>query len=224
MNSSLPQTASEGFDLAALDIVGLVVLGLLVLLGLWRGLWWQVIRLVGVVAAVALARAFGAGLAEPIAERWPDVSSRLAYGIAWIGIFLVTMGAATLLGLLGTKLLAAMQLGLVNRVGGGVAGAVTGILIHVAVLVALVQLAPEEFVGRAVAGTYSEKLYDAVGSRWPVVINPSADAAAEVDLLLERANLLRATPGAGSAPGAASPDTGSDGDAERAAGTAGRVR
>ncbi|MEW6073015.1 MAG: CvpA family protein [Planctomycetota bacterium] len=184
-------------DLAPLDILGLAVVAVLFLIGIWRGLWWQVIRLAGVVAAVALARAFGAGIAEPLREQWPSVSPRLANGIAWIAIFLLTMGAATLLGLLGNRLLQAMHLGFANRVGGGVAGAITGLVLHLAVVLALVQLAPEGFAGRVVAGTYSERLYDTVGSRWPVVLDEGA--AAEVDRLLQRAAPPR-DPGAAAEP------------------------
>ena len=208
MNSTpLQQAATQGAELAALDIVGLVLVGILVLLGIWRGLWWQVIRLAGVIVAVALARAFGAGLAEPIAERWPDISPRIVHGISWIGIFLVALGAATLLGLLGNKLIEAMKLGLVNRLGGAVVGAITGLLVHTALLVAICQLAPESFVTRVVSGTWSEKLYESVGSRWRIVL--SEDAGTQVDSLLRRAHLLELGPDPAHEGGAATEGDGS---------------
>lgn len=177
--------AAEGAadSFAPLDMVGLGLVGLLVVLGLWRGLWWQVIRLVGILAAVVLARAFSNGLSEQISTGWPELSPRLAYGVAWFGIFLGAMSVATLLGLLGQRMLRAMHLGIADRIGGGLVGAVTGVAGYVAVLIALVQLAPESFVGEVVAGTYSEKLVDAVGNRWQVVID--GDAAEEVRKLLE---------------------------------------
>jgi membrane protein required for colicin V production len=179
--SLLLQSTTGSSNLAVIDMVGLGLVALLVLLGLWRGLWWQIIRLAGVVAAVTLARAFGAGIAEILSERWPDLSSRLAQGIGWVAVFVVTMGAATLLGFLGNRLISAMQLGLLNRFGGAVAGALTGLLIHIALIVGICQLAPEDFVSGVLAGSYSEDLYEAVGSRWPVVINEKS--AVEVDKL-----------------------------------------
>lgn len=188
--SLLLQDATETTNLAVIDMIGLGLVGILAVLGIWRGLWWQVIRLAGVFAAVVLARAFGAGLGELLLEKWPDLSPRLAHGIAWIGVFVVTMGAATILGILGNRLISAMALGFANRLGGALAGVVTGLLIHIAVIVGICQLAPENFVSRVLTGSWSEQLYEAVGSRWPVVID--GESADEVDDFLEGArNLYR---------------------------------
>ena len=95
MDSSLPAHFSE---LAAVDLIGLGLVGVLVILGLWRGLWWQVLRLVGVVAAVIVARVFSPETAAWISEQWPDLEGRLAHGVAWFGIFLLALGAASMLG------------------------------------------------------------------------------------------------------------------------------
>jgi len=173
--------ASAITSLAPLDMVGLGLIGALVALGLWRGLWWQVIRLIGVVLAVALARIFSPEAATWIGETWPDLSPRLTQGLAWFSIFVLALGAASILGLLGQRLLEAMQLGIVNRLGGGLAGAVTGMLLHLAALIAIVQLAPEPFVERHVAGTVSGRLVDMAGNRWRVVIG--AEAANQIDQL-----------------------------------------
>ncbi len=173
--------ASVISSLAPLDMVGLGVIGILVALGLWRGLWWQVIRLIGVVFAVAVARIFSPEAATWIGESWPELTPRLTHGLAWISIFVLALGAASILGLLGQRILEAMQLGLVNRIGGGLAGAVTGMLLHLAALIAIVQLAPEPFVERHVAGTVSARLVDMAGNRWRVVIG--AEAANEIDQL-----------------------------------------
>ena len=171
-------------DLAPLDWVGVGLVVILVVLGLWRGLWWQVIRLLGVVAAVAAARILSPEGAEWIHEQW-ELDPRFANGAAWLGIFLLALGAATLLGVFGQRLLEAMQLGFVNRLGGGVAGAATGLLLHVVGLVVVCQLSSEAFVERYVSGTYSERLVEAASSRWRVVLG--AEAAGEVDRLLEGA-------------------------------------
>lgn len=182
MNPTPPSGGLSLSSFAPLDWVGIVLVVLLVLMGLWRGMWWQIIRLAGLIAAVALARTFGADFSTWISRQWPDLSGRLAHGTAWVVIFLAALLVATLLGLFGQKLIEAMKLGTANRVGGGLIGALTGILIHLAVLVVICQLAPEAFVGRVMAGTYSEKLVETVGNRWPVVVD--GEAAAEIERLL----------------------------------------
>jgi uncharacterized membrane protein required for colicin V production len=172
-------------ELAPVDVVGLCIVALLVILGLFRGLWWQVIRLVGLCAAVAVARLASPGLAAWELRAWPELPPRLAQGSAWLIVFLLALGAASLLGLLGQRILEAIQLGWANRFAGGILGAVTGLVLHAAALVVMCQLGPAGFVERHVAGSHSERLVQAVGSRWKVVLG--AEASAEVDRLLRQA-------------------------------------
>jgi uncharacterized membrane protein required for colicin V production len=170
---------APAIDLRPLDFVGLGLVSILICLGLARGLWWQVIRLLGLVAAVAVARAFSAQVGDAIDARWPELPTRIGYGLGWFSIFLGVMALATLLGMVGHRLLEAMQLGLANRVGGAVIGGVTGVLLHLALVLAVCQLAPEDVVGRVVTGSYSERLYGALGN----VVDPVA--AAEVERVLD---------------------------------------
>lgn len=170
---------------AWIDLVGLGLFAAFALLGFARGLWWQVIRLIGIVVAVLVARAASPQVAPWIQEQWPSLSLRVAHGAGWLAVFLAAMVAATLLGFLGRRLLEAMKLGLADRVGGAVAGSVTGVLIHLALLIGICQLASESFVRSSVSGTYSEKLVDTLGARWPVAL--ASEAGAELDRLLQRA-------------------------------------
>jgi len=170
---------------APLDLVGPGLIGLLLLLGLYRGLWWQVMRLAGVTAAVLVARAFATPLAARVGALFPDLEARTAHGVAWATLFLVGLLACALLGLLGQRVLEALKLGLANRVAGGLAGALTGLCVHVVLVVLFVQLAPPPTLGRYVVGTWSERLYGALGLRWPVVM--ASDAAHEVNRVLEEA-------------------------------------
>jgi uncharacterized membrane protein required for colicin V production len=182
---------------APLDLVGLGLIGILLLLGLYRGLWWQVMRLVGVTASVLVARAFSAALAVRVAALFPDLTPRTAHGVAWATLFLVALLACALLGMLGQRMLEAMKLGLANRVAGACAGALTGLCVHVVLVVLFVQLAPASTLGRYVVGTYSEQLYGALGMRWPVVM--ASEAAHEVNRALEE------SPRPGAAPPASEP-------------------
>jgi len=169
---------------ALVDLVGILLVALLLLLGALRGLWWQVIRLVGVTLSVLAGRAFGARLAERVLVFFPELSPRSAHGIGWGILFLLALFCFALLGLLGQRMLEAMKLGPANRLGGACAGALTGLCLHVAVVVLLVQLATPAWLGRHVAGSYSENIYTVLGLRRPVVM--AAEAAHEVEQIYER--------------------------------------
>lgn len=168
---------------APLDLVGLGLVTILLVLGLYRGLWWQVMRLVGLTLSVLAARAIGAPLALKLMQLFPELEPRTAHGLAWLTLFLTALLACALLGILGQRMLEAMKLDLANRLAGGVAGAATGFSAHVVVVVLLCQLAPPRMLGKYVVGTYSERVYAALGGRRPVVL--AAEAAREVDHALE---------------------------------------
>lgn len=162
-----------------LDLIGLCLVGILCLLGAVRGLWWQVIRLVGVTLSVCVARAFGARLAERVLVFFPDLSPRSAHGLGWGILFLIALFGFALLGMLGQRMLEAMKLGFANRLGGAAAGALTGLCLHVAVVVLVVQLATPGWLGRHASGSYSEHIYTGLGLRRPVVM--AAEAVHEVE-------------------------------------------
>ena len=179
---------------APLDLVGVGLVAVLLLLGLYRGLWWQVIRLIGITFSVLIARAVGAPLAERLQALFPELQPRTAHGLAWGTLFLTALLACALLGLLGQRMLEAMKLDLANRLAGGVAGAVTGLTAHVVIVVLICHLAPPRVLGRYVAGTYSQRLYWALGIRRPVVM--AADGAREVDQVFEHSPEARPPEGA----------------------------
>ncbi len=119
MNEDLIQSVSEvGFPLPWIDMVGLGLVALFLVLGLVRGLWWQVIRLLGVATAVGLARALSPRFTPTVAESFPELSASITYGLVWFALFVSGLVVASLLGLIGKRALEAMQLGLVDRAGG----------------------------------------------------------------------------------------------------------
>lgn len=130
-------------ELPWVDQVGLVLVTLFALLGVWRGLWWQVIRLAGVVLAVGLARGLTPRFKGPVAEAL-GVGPDLASGIVWLVLFVAGIVAATLLGMIGKRALEGMQLGLVDRFGGLLAGGLTGLMLHAAVLVVISSLGSDK--------------------------------------------------------------------------------
>ena len=165
---------TSSLDLAWVDIVGLIVLGIMFVLGIFRGLWWQVIRLVGITGAVLLARALSPPLAPILQDTFPDLDERVSSGAVWLTIFILGLAAATLLGVVGRKLLKTMQLGLADRAGGALAGLLTGALIHIAFVATACQLAPEDWVSNNFGDTYSEKALEVAGTQWELIVGPEA--------------------------------------------------
>jgi uncharacterized membrane protein required for colicin V production len=178
---------------APLDLIGVGLVAVLLLLGLYRGLWWQVIRLVGLTFSVLIARAVGSPLAARLGALFPSLQPRTAHGVAWGTLFLTALLACALIGLLGQRMLEAMKLDAANRVAGGFAGAATGFCAHVVLVVLVCHLATPRMLGKYVAGTYSQRLYSALGVRWSVVM--AADGAREVDAVFEHSPEAQPPPG-----------------------------
>lgn len=154
-----------------LDVLGLLFVAVFAFLGLLRGLWWQVIRLVGVIAAILLARTFAGPLSDALRGWLPDLDPRVAHGGAWLLVFVVGLACAALLGQLGKGALETLQLDLVDRVGGLLAGVVTGLLCFSAFLVALGWFAPQHWLLEQVPGTRSEALVELCARRVPLLLN-----------------------------------------------------
>lgn len=160
--------AEAGLELSWIDWVGLGLFSTFAVLGLLRGLWWQVVRLIGIAASVALARTFSAPWGEAL-EAKTQWSPEISTGVVWVGLFVLGLVATALLGTLGKKSLQVMQLGLADRFGGLLAGIATGGLLHVAWLVVMAHLGPQPWTADALDDTYSRNLLQAVTTRYPVL-------------------------------------------------------
>ncbi len=170
-HSSLGAIWQDLTSLATIDQVGLgIVLGLLIL-GLWRGLWWQVMRLLGLVGAVLCARWMAPKLAPRLSNQFPDLDERLAAGLPWLLVFLLGLAAAVGLAALGRRLIEALQLGLIDRTLGAAVGAVSGALVHAALVAGIAQLAPTKMIEVQLKDTWSEGLLEVVGRRFPIVVD-----------------------------------------------------
>lgn len=169
--SGLSAAWEELVALATIDQVGLGLVGVLLLLGLWRGLWWQVMRLLGLIGAAWTARWMAPKLAPKLAAEFPDLPPRLTEGLPWLLVFLVGLAAAVGLAALGRRLIEALQLGLVDRALGAAVGAVSGALVHAALVAGIAQLAPTQVVESELRNTWSEGLLEVVGRRVPLVVD-----------------------------------------------------
>jgi uncharacterized membrane protein required for colicin V production len=186
-------SASTG--LMHVDLVGLVLIGVFALLGVWRGLWWQLLRLVGLGAAVLAARSLEPSVSGLLEGRLSGLDPRVLHGIVWLVLFLATGALFALLGKLGKRMLEAMQLGLVDRVGGAVAGLATGLVLHAALLAALVMIASDAFLKENLHHSFSERLVAIVGVERPFLFH--SERASDVEQRLVP-SATRHTPSVGS--------------------------
>jgi uncharacterized membrane protein required for colicin V production len=168
--------AASGIELGWIDWIGLGLGATFMVLGLMRGLWWQVIRLLGLLGAAALARTFSAPWGAAL-EKSTDISHEVAVGIVWVGLFLAGIILTAILGTLGKKSLQAMQLGTLDRFGGLLAGLATGVLLHVSWLVVLAHLGPQPWTANRLDGTYSRSLLQVFTTRYPVLTQKETLAA-----------------------------------------------
>lgn len=152
------------------DQIGLGLLALFLLLGFWRGLWWQVMRLVGVSASVLLARSLTPRF-TPEVEGSLSLSSSASYGLVWFALFVSGLIIASVAGLLGKRALDALALGWVDRMGGALAGGLTGLILHGALLLLFIGVGTTDWSAEALRGTRSQRLLDVVTNRWPILVD-----------------------------------------------------
>jgi membrane protein required for colicin V production len=109
---------------AALDWVVLSVLALSVLLGLWRGLVYEVLSVLNWLAAFLLAQWLAAdvGLYLPLRQ----YGESFQYAAGFVAVFIAALIVGGLLAWLMKKLVAAAGLAPVDRALGGVFGLVRG--------------------------------------------------------------------------------------------------
>ena len=126
--------------MAVLDWVVVAVLAASVLLGLWRGLVYEVLSVMNWLAAFVLAQ----WLAPRAAAMMPlsRAGESIQYAAGFVVVFIAALFAGGLVAWLTKKLVEAVGLRPVDRVLGGVFGMVRGVLavLAVAVLVHLVKL------------------------------------------------------------------------------------
>jgi membrane protein required for colicin V production len=122
-------------SITTVDWVLLAVLVLSLLVGLWRGLVFEVLSVLGWVAAFFLAQWF----APDVAARLPMSSATqpTRYAAAFVLTFIVAVFAAGLLASIVRKMVAAVGLRPVDRLLGAVFGVVRGLVLLLAVAVAI---------------------------------------------------------------------------------------
>ena len=154
------------------DLVAMGVLTVAILRGLWIGLVREAFSLAALASAVFAVRRFAEPLAEDLAASF-QLDPLLATAIAGGGVAVATILIVAGIGLLVRRALRASGLGLADRLGGSVLGALEG-----ALFVAMLLFGVITVTGRndpLIAGTRSLAVFEALEG-W--VGHDGADAAA----------------------------------------------
>ena len=141
MGRTRPAGGETGMDLNAFDLLLLVLVGVLVLLGLRRGLTRLLIGIGALAAAFILAarlHAQAAGVILGVLDL-PEPAANLA---GYLAIFLGTMLAGALLGRILRGVLKAAMLGWADRLAGGAAGLVAALLAAALIVLPVIAYAP----------------------------------------------------------------------------------
>ncbi|MBI5437370.1 MAG: CvpA family protein [Nitrosomonadales bacterium] len=109
-----------GFDFA---VIAILLVSLLI--GLWRGLVYEVLSLVGWPVAFVLSKLFAGDIAPMMPGGQETIRTALAYAAVFIAALIVWGVLAWLL----SKLLKAVGLGWLDRTLGGLFGALRGVLV-----------------------------------------------------------------------------------------------
>jgi membrane protein required for colicin V production len=120
------------------DIIVFAFIGILTIIGLWKGLVKQLFGLLGVVAGYLLAMKFY----QPCSKFFTSVQPGTTKIMSFVTIFLASILAAHLIGWAAGRLLAISGLGFFNRIGGGLLGFLKGCIIVCIMVMVLTAFLP----------------------------------------------------------------------------------
>jgi membrane protein required for colicin V production len=118
---------------SAVDWILLAVLGLSLLLGVWRGIVQEVLSLAGWVVAFYVSQLYA-----PRAAAWLPMegsSQMLRYAAGFVVVFIAVLVATVLISWVVKKLISAVGLGPLDRLLGSVFGLLRGVVILLAITV-----------------------------------------------------------------------------------------
>ena len=116
--------------LSAVDWILLAVLGLSLLLGVWRGIVQEVLSLAGWVVAFYVSQMYA-----PSAAAWLPMdgsSQMLRYAAGFVVVFIAVLAATVLVSWMVKKLVSAVGLGPLDRLLGSIFGLMRGVVILLA--------------------------------------------------------------------------------------------
>jgi len=115
------------------DIIVIAIIGILTIIGLWKGMVKQLFGLLGVIAGCILAMKFY----QPCSKFLTSFNPGTAKTVSFIVIFLVCILVAHLIGWAVGRFFVISKLGFLNRIGGGFLGFLKGCIIVSVVVIVL---------------------------------------------------------------------------------------
>lgn len=115
--------------MSAIDIIILVIWGIFILLGVKKGFFRETLGLLGVVLGIFLAVIGFAPLSKILYRLVPEIPAVLWIILSFLALFIATYFASKLLAFVLSKLSSLLLLGWMNRLLGGIAGALKGALL-----------------------------------------------------------------------------------------------
>ena len=155
-----------------LDLACLVLVGLCAFLGARRGIWWQFVRLLGLVATLSVARALAPRLAHGLVELSSSMSPELANGLLWSVILACGLVVVALVGRVGRLMLEGAELSLFERAGGALLGLASGLLLATGLIICTSQVASAGWVEHNLRGSHAQGLVDGVARVLPSALDP----------------------------------------------------
>ena len=178
-----PQTpADSGGHSIWLDVACLAIVLVSAWLGARRGSWWQLVRLLGVVATLSVARALAPRFSQGLTHVFESLSPEMANGILWSVFLLTGLALVSLVGRVGRLMLEGAELSLGERAGGALLGLATGLLLTTGLLVCASQLASAGWVERNLRGSRAQGLVDGVARLVPAALDPISAARASSEV------------------------------------------
>jgi uncharacterized membrane protein required for colicin V production len=156
-----------------IDLVGLATVVTFLGLGIKHGLVWQVTRLLGMLLAVVIARSVSPAITPKFVGAL-DLPERACQGIVWLLTFLACLMIASGIGMVGKRALQAVQLGPMDRTGGALAGAATGMVVHSALMILLMSVGSTRWAAHTFEGSHSAVLLDNLSRKSNFLLNAQA--------------------------------------------------
>jgi len=141
--------------IATSDAVVALLCGILAVRGAMKGLAWQAVRTVGLIAAVVAAGAGYRPLGGWIEERVsfiPDVAAPI---VAWFALFVGVLLVATWFAWMARGAVRTVKLGLADRIAGFAMGAIMGLVLLTIAFLAIGTYLPEAQLRDAMEGSIS---------------------------------------------------------------------
>jgi len=127
----------ESNGMSFIDIIIISILAGFVLVGIWKGFFREVLGLVGVLLGIFLAIVGFGPLSKILHQIVPAVPAVIWLIISFLGIFIGVYLLSRLLAMLLSKLSSLIMLGWLNRLLGGLIGAVKGAFVISLILMLL---------------------------------------------------------------------------------------